>query len=349
MDLVNETSSDGAEGSDAVESARTILIEAWDNTQVLADIKTVEDSCDQNTVGGEKDSDDDAAVEKKKYQASYFTQFWTLLKRAMIVSKTALVTSWQLIQCVSFAIICGFAYFRMPNREDRVNDRAGYIFLFLTFWFFMTLFQGMMQFIPERGILQKERAAGSYRLSAYFLAKITAETPIKLFLPFLFLAISYPMANLNPNPGAFFGIVGIQLLAALAGESVGLWIGTVTVDMEKAMVLATLMSLLLMLAGGYFVQNLPSFAEWVRYISPFKYSYDACIQLEFDRDVNCDDGLVLEKCTTRDTVSGQEAIDLLDVTESVWLNCVLLIVYTAGFRFLAYLCLRFLPHNAGRV
>jgi ABC-type multidrug transport system permease subunit len=67
-------------------------------------------------------------------------------------------------------------------------------------------------------------------------------------------------------------------------------------DYEKAMTIATVTSLALMLTGGYFVKNLPSFLSWVRYVSPFKYSYDACIQLAFDRDIPCNNGEVLEEC-----------------------------------------------------
>merc|ERR1719215_361730 len=135
----------------------------------------------------------------------------------------------------------------MGYNEAEVDDRSGYIFFFGTFWFFSALFLGMMQFLPERTIIMKERAAGSYHLSAYFLAKSLSELPIKLFLPFLFLAISFPMVSLSPSFVIFCGICGIQLLAALAGESIGVFIGTITMDMEKALVIATLVGLGLML------------------------------------------------------------------------------------------------------
>jgi ABC-type multidrug transport system permease subunit len=62
------------------------------------------------------------------------------------------------------------------------------------------------------------------------------------------------------------------------------------------MTIATVTSLALMLTGGYFVKNLPSFLGWIRYVSPFKYSYDACIKLGFDRDVPCTNGEILEEC-----------------------------------------------------
>jgi ATP-binding cassette subfamily G (WHITE) protein 2 len=208
----------------------------------------------------------------------------------------------------------------------------------------------MMQFLPERTIILKERAAGSYRLSAYFLSKTISELPVRLMLPFAFLAISYPMAGMNPSPRVFFAIVGTQLLAALAGESVGLFIGTITMDFQKALVVATLGALTLMLTGGFLITNLPSFVSWLRYLSPFKYSYDACIQLEFSRDIHCVDGSVLSGCDGNEggMVSGREAVDLLGSTESVGVNEACLIIFILGFRTLAYLALRFMPHNNGR-
>jgi ABC-type multidrug transport system permease subunit len=208
----------------------------------------------------------------------------------------------------------------------------------------------MMQFLPERTIILKERSSGSYRLSAYYLSKILSELPIRIFLPFMFLAISYPMAGLNPSPRIFFAISGTQLLAALAGESVGLFIGSLTTDFEKCLVIATLGALTLMLTGGFLIDNLPSFVRWIRYISPFKYSYDACIQLEYSRPLKCNDGSILSACLGHEgeDVSGDEAVKFLGSTQSIGLNTACLIIFILGFRLLAYLTLRFLPHNNGR-
>lgn len=49
----------------------------------------------------------------------------------------------------------------------------------------------------EKLILIRERAAGSYRVSAYVLGKMLAELPLDLFFPILFAAIAYYMINLN--------------------------------------------------------------------------------------------------------------------------------------------------------
>lgn len=344
MDLV--TTTEAEDGSADGKSTRQILIEAWDNS--------VTDEEASKALAGDitdRDDSDEESAENIKYMASYYTQFVTLFQRNVIISQSALVTNLTMFQTITVALICGLLWYQMPYTEDRISDRSGFIFFFMTYWFFMTLFQGMMQFIPERTIIIKERSSGSYRLSAYFLSKTITELPIRLFLPFLFLAICYPMAGMNPKPDIFFAIVSTQLLAALSGESIGLFIGTATMDYEKAMVIATVTSLALMLVGGFFVGNLPSWLTWLRYLSPFKYSYDACIQLEFDRKMPCDDGEVLAGCLNNPngSVPGEEAIDFIGVTESVALNTGMLILFTFGFRFFAYLCLRFVPHNSGRV
>jgi hypothetical protein len=87
----------------------------------------------------------------------------------------------------------------MANTESQINNRAGYIFFFQAYWFIMSMYQGMMQFLPERTVLLKERSSGAYHLSAYFFSKSLSEMPLRLAQPFVFLVISYPMSNLNPS------------------------------------------------------------------------------------------------------------------------------------------------------
>jgi len=341
--IKGNSSSDG--GGVAVEkTVRSILIECWDNVEAETEIAdTIR--IHQATHSAE----DDESSADFKYLASYSTQFKVLLERAMINSRSNVISFMSVVQTFGTALLCGLIWFRMPYTEDRVQDRSGFIFFFMTYWVFMSLFQGMMQFLPERNIILKERGSGSYRLSAYYFSKIISELPMRILLPFIFLCISYPMANLNPSPAAFFAIACLQLLATLAGESVGLFIGTMTMDFEKAMVLATLFALALMLVGGFFAQRLPVFVRWVGYLSPFRYSYNGCVQIEFDRPISCTNGETLTDCLHHDSVSGHRAVDYLKVEDSVPLCVGCLIAFIVTFRVLAYLALRFMPFNNGRV
>ena len=50
---------------------------------------------------------------------------------------------------------------------------------------------------PERSIIRRERDAGAYRLSAYYMAKITSELPLVLCAPLIFFSILYWMVGIG--------------------------------------------------------------------------------------------------------------------------------------------------------
>ena len=66
-------------------------------------------------------------------------------------------------------------------------------------------------------MVNKERAAGYYRLSAYYLAKLFSELPLVIFMPTLFLTIVYWMAGLNRSEAFLLSLL-LLLLTAIAGQ-----------------------------------------------------------------------------------------------------------------------------------
>ena len=50
---------------------------------------------------------------------------------------------------------------------------------------------------PERAIIRRERDAGAYHLSAYYMAKITSELPLTLCVPLIFFCILYWMVGIG--------------------------------------------------------------------------------------------------------------------------------------------------------
>jgi ATP-binding cassette, subfamily G (WHITE), member 2 len=64
----------------------------------------------------------------------------------------------------------------------------------------------------------RERAAGQYRLSAYYMAVMTTEIPVACILPTLYTIINYWMVNLTPAAMNFFVFWLILVLSTFTAQ-----------------------------------------------------------------------------------------------------------------------------------
>lgn len=70
----------------------------------------------------------------------------------------------------------------------------------------------------ERPVIYRERAAGAYRVSAYYFAKMTSEIPLMMALPFACHNIIYWFAGFVPEAGAYFASLFMLLLGAMVAQ-----------------------------------------------------------------------------------------------------------------------------------
>lgn len=201
-----------------------------------------------------------------------------------------------------------------------------------------------MAFPAERAVILKERASGSYHLSAYFLAKTSSDAPVRLTLPFLYMCTSFWMAGVDPRFGVFLSSTCCTLLSVMAGEALGLLVGTSIHDLTKALTIMIVTGLGLMLLGGFYVQNIPAFVGWVKFLSPFKYAFAASLQLVFADDVPCDGSGNLEDLCGGGNDFGyakaEDVIEFLGIQGSIGFNVGMLLVICLLPRYGAYLALR---------
>jgi len=257
------------------------------------------------------------------------------------------------VQALVLAIITGLCWLQMDFAEDTIDDRSSFMFFIMTFWPFYTLLVGLLSFPFERDVIAKERASGSFRLSAYFVAKSLAEAPLKLVLPTLFLIIAYWMARINDNFAIFLGILVFQLLSILIAESLGLFLGAALKSIHHAIKLGTVILFSLTLAGGFFIQNLPHWlGVWVIWLSFFEYAYIACVQLQFKggQVYQCVDGSIIASCrnNTNGTFISNQALEYFDPRIDIGYIFLVLFGMFIVFRIAAYLALRFIKNTSGR-
>jgi len=149
------------------------LIAAWNNDEFSdeLDIAVEEEEAIMKEQGGvhQQDAATDADAERK-FNTSWFTQFCVLTHRCMKNSRSAIFTPLNIVKSVCLGVMVGLLWFQMPYTERTVVDRSSYFFFTMTYWVFESMFAALFSFPNERQVIFKERASGSYHLSAYFFA-----------------------------------------------------------------------------------------------------------------------------------------------------------------------------------
>lgn len=330
------------------------LQQAWDSETIAEQedcAVTLRSSSEHGSVKKNDPSPAAAAAEyqqdisnmKNKYNTSWGTQFAILSHRGLKNSRSAIFTWLNFVKSVALGLTAGLVWYNTTYTEANVHDIRSYLFYTFTYWMFDAMFGALTAFPTERQVILKERASGSYHLSAYFMAKSFCDVPVRLILPIFYMFASYWMTGIDNRFSIFCACTGCVLLSSVAGEALGLFLGAAMDDLQNAMTVMTVLTLSLMLLGGFFVENLPSFLTWAKYVSPFKYVFDLSLQVIFTRPVPCDgSGALEELCqgSSEGSASVQDVLNAFKVQGTVGFNVGILLLMALLPRYLAYVALR---------
>ncbi|XP_042040555.1 ABC transporter G family member 9-like isoform X1 [Salvia splendens] len=223
----------------------------------------------------------------KGWSNTWLDQFSVLLRRGIKERKHDSFSTMKIVQVLIVAVLVGIFWWQ--STINHLQDQVGLLFFISNFWGIYPLFQALFTIPKERMMLTKERASGMYRLSSFFMALTIGDLPMELALPTVFYAIVYWMAGLKPKPGAFFSGLFVILYNVLISQGLGLAIGAVVMDQQTATTLGSVIMLAFGLGSGFYVQHVPVFIAWVKYISINQYSLKLLLasQYEYDQTYNC--------------------------------------------------------------
>ncbi|XP_008452359.3 ABC transporter G family member 9 [Cucumis melo] len=206
-----------------------------------------------------------------RWSATWCQQFSVLLRRGIKERKHDSFSALKIGQVLAVSLICGLLWWQ--SDDTHLQDKIGLFYFSSSFWGFFPLLQAINTFPKERMILEKERSSGMYRLSSYFISRTTTDLPMELILPTVFIVIIYAMAGLKRTVANFFATLFSLLLSVLVAQGFGLAMGALVLDQTSATTFASVIMLCFLLTSGYFVQHVPKFIAWTKYISIGTYSY----------------------------------------------------------------------------
>lgn len=183
-------------------------------------------------------------------------------------------------------------------------------------------------------MLIKERSSGMYRLSSYYFARMAGDLPMELVLPTIFVTVTYWIGGLKPSFVTFVLTLLIILYNVLVSQGLGLAMGAILMDVKQATTLASVTMLVFLLVGGYYIQKIPTFIAWLKYVSFSHYCYKLLVGVQYSDNefYDCGNGM---NCRVMDF----PAIKCLGL-DGKWWDVAALTFMFVGYRLFAYVALR---------
>lgn len=289
-----------------------------------------------------EDISDDSGADDEIARANWWLQFRLLSKRSFLAHRLDVVDNLFLATITIITTAVSLLWFRRaaarPRTYEAVDDVSGLFFFVAVFFAFQLSLAALFAFPPDLALLKKERSAGLYKLSAFFLARTLVDTATSSLVAPCCAFVYYFLVGLRPSQ---FGIHWLAMLVnGLVAHSAGLLLSASFRNLKKAATMLTITMLISMVAGGYYVSHVPVFLRWLQSISFLKYSYAILMKLEYKgARYECeDDGE--RRCKVMDD---HDAFDDVDINRSIAFDFAILIAFFFAFRIAAYFALR---HNA---
>uniref|UniRef100_T1KQ16 ABC transporter domain-containing protein n=2 Tax=Tetranychus urticae TaxID=32264 RepID=T1KQ16_TETUR len=293
-----------------------------------------------------------------KWPTSFWTQCKVLMQRNFHQSRGRMLSKLNWIQAIVLGVITGLMWFQIPRQESSLNDIRGWMFFATSYWQLFALFGTLVSLPPEKEVVNKERASGCYRLSAYYIAKLLGDLPSIVALPTAFYFISYPMFSFY-SITLFIVQWFFFILNSVVAQTMGFVIGVTTGNLEVSMTISALYSMSTNLFGGFYSNMVPSWLTWAKYLSIVHYAFQnmQIIELMYGPPIKCSpsfsrfpscikrnetllegNGLFIAKDELLMTV---ETIGSTTGLESIGLNTFILLCFLTFTQIFGYIILRY--------
>ncbi|XP_055823867.1 ABC transporter G family member 26 isoform X3 [Solanum dulcamara] len=277
-----------------------------------------------------------AVTVKKDWTISWWEQFRVLSKRTYRERCRDYFDKLRLVQSIGVALLLGLLWWKSSTAtEAQLRDQIGLMFYICIFWTSSSIFGAVYVFPFEKMYLVKERKADMYRLSVYYICSTLCDMVAHVLYPTFFMCIVYFMAGFKRTVQCFFLTLAATVLIAITSQGAGELFGAAVMSIRRAGMVASLILMLFLLTGGYYVQHIPKFMRWLKYLSFMYYGFRLLLKVQYSGDdlYDCESK---GGCRTLQTSPSFDTVSLNGGLKEVWVLLAMALVY----RFLAYICLR---------
>eukprot|EP01044_Picomonas_judraskeda_P022960 COSAG03_NODE_5886_length_1155_cov_210.902462_2_plen_176_part_01 len=152
-------------------------------------------------------------------QSSWCRQMATLTQRtARVTLRDPSIIFIRTGAALAVGGLVGLVFYDQPRDESSAGNRINVI-LFVMCCFSLFCLPAISRYFEERLTFVRERAAGRYCTSAYYVASMAVEVPLLAVIVTGYGTLAYKLVGLNPAPGRFGLFLGVIFLVINVGFS----------------------------------------------------------------------------------------------------------------------------------
>lgn len=275
---------------------------------------------------------------------SWWDQFTILFQRNMQqYFRNTDIIFMNVVLTVLLAVFIGRGlWYQIGTGQESLQTRVPSLFFACVTQGIVGSLQAINSFPAERAIMLRERQAGTYQVSSYFMAKTATDILTQLWPPMLFTCIVYFLIGYQPVASKFFYYMLFMVLDQMAATSIATTITCLCVSVELSTVVLAFTFEVCRLFGGFFASpaQMEMYPKWAfaDALSFIKYAFVGVTITQLQ-------GLELS-CPTGQTCAitrGSQIIAANGYDQYTSGFCIgILFVLIVGARLLAYLALRFI-------
>ncbi|KAJ2380028.1 hypothetical protein GGI05_006441 [Coemansia sp. RSA 2603] len=181
------------------------------------------------------------------------------------------------------ALLIGFLFFHLKHDALSVSNRLGLLYIICVNATFPIIMPVLNMYYRERDIMIRERSSATFRVSSFFLSKLTTFIPIALTANTVFFTGVYFISHLTFDAGKFFIALATFFCLTAISVSFALLVGSGIKSIEFGFVVAPIILTIQILFGGLFANphTITPVLRWIRWVNPVQYAFSALVQNEF--------------------------------------------------------------------
>ncbi|KAF8422453.1 P-loop containing nucleoside triphosphate hydrolase protein [Tirmania nivea] len=235
-------------------------------------------------------------------------------------------------------LILAFTFYRLNDGQSGVIGKAGLLFFHPVNISFSVLFP-IISYLPLLNkILIRERSAGAYRVSTFYISRYLIEVPMAILSRLILFVLVYWVCGFRPKAGPFFIYMGISCMTVILSVAMGLFVGSTSNNLAVVQAITPSLNVVFLLFGGFLLPRtaIGNWFIWLYWISYLRYVFAGLSINEFKgRTLQCTDSF--QSCYR----TGDDFLQTYDLTTfGVGVNVALLTAIIGAFAVIGYLTLR---------